>query len=246
MITHTIINGDNRNMVDVADNQIGLIVTSPPYWDVINYSQSSRQIGRKCSLTYYLDQLGVTFEQCHRVLYPGGRMCVVIRDITKNGKTYLLHADIAKVAESKGFVLEEMKTILLLALSMYDYLLIFKKKGNASFLPFDDKYLLPIWDLRANSKENDTDHPAPFKREIPRILIKNLNPENGTVLDPFLGSGTTMAAARDCDCDSIGYEIEEKYINMILRNVRAEQTTFSDLHRIQVIKNGTVMYDIER
>lgn len=58
-------------------------------------------------------------------------------------------------------------------------------------------------------------HFATFPREIPRRAIRAGCPEGGTVLDPFAGSGTTLAIARDLGRRSIGIELNPDYIKLI-------------------------------
>ena len=58
-------------------------------------------------------------------------------------------------------------------------------------------------------------HPTPFPLELPRRLIQLYTYVNDTVLDPFLGSGTTCAAAKGLARKSIGYEIDQSYRDLI-------------------------------
>lgn len=58
-------------------------------------------------------------------------------------------------------------------------------------------------------------HFATFPREIPERCIKAGCPEGGTVLDPFAGSGTTLAVARDLGRKSIGIELNPAYVGLI-------------------------------
>jgi site-specific DNA-methyltransferase (adenine-specific) len=69
-----------------------------------------------------------------------------------------------------------------------------------------------IWELGGASTKG---HPAPFPLEIATRLIRMFSFYGDTVLDPFCGSGTTMLAAKECDRNSIGVEVEEKYCDMI-------------------------------
>jgi len=75
------------------------------------------------------------------------------------------------------------------------------------------------WDNSLNTKmsvwriapQRSTNHPCPFPIEIVSPCIVSSCPIGGTVLDPFMGSGTTLRAAKDLGRKAIGIEIEEKY-----------------------------------
>ncbi len=55
------------------------------------------------------------------------------------------------------------------------------------------------------------DHPCPKPSDVLRRLVNIGSDEGDTVLDPFMGSGTTLRAAKDLNRKAIGIEIEEKY-----------------------------------
>ena len=67
-----------------------------------------------------------------------------------------------------------------------------------------------LWTFNGESKKR-TGHPAPFPVELPRRCIKLFSFVGDTVLDPFMGSGTTLVAAAGADGERIGIEIEERY-----------------------------------
>ena len=58
---------------------------------------------------------------------------------------------------------------------------------------------------------SNKEHPAQFPEEIPERLIKMYSFKGDNVLDPFLGSGTTVKVARELDRFGFGYEKEIKY-----------------------------------
>jgi len=62
------------------------------------------------------------------------------------------------------------------------------------------------------------DHEAMFPEELPRRLIKMFSFVDDTVLDPFLGSGTTAKVSLELQRNFIGYEINKDFINVICKN----------------------------
>ena len=58
-------------------------------------------------------------------------------------------------------------------------------------------------------------HPAPFPTKLAEMFIKAFSFMGETVLDPFVGSGTTMRAARNLKRSAVGYEIEPLYLPLI-------------------------------
>ena len=205
--------GDNRYLFQkLKDNSIGFIVTSPPYWDAIKYDKWGLNIGRKQPLEKYLLELKSVLTECYRVLKPNRYVFVVIRDITKNRHTYLLHAKISDIAEKVGFILEDIKLILLLDHSMYDFGLLLRKGATNNSGILVDKYDVPVWDFR--KKYNKKLHPAEFVEEIPRVAISKWCKDDEIVLDPFFGRGTTAVAARTLNRNWIGFELSPKYVKM--------------------------------
>lgn len=69
-----------------------------------------------------------------------------------------------------------------------------------------------VWHINTE-KQNKTGHPAVFPIAIPRDHIISWSDEGDTVLDPFLGSGTTRIAAYDTNRNFIGYEISKDYFD---------------------------------
>ncbi len=110
----------------------------------------------------------------------------------------------------------------------YEFILIFKKSGNPpevskelnekSKLPKEDwnEYFSGHWNFNG---EKQTEHLAMFPEELPKRLIKMFSFVEDTVLDPFLGSGTTCLAAKNLGRNSIGYEINKNYLPIIKEKI---------------------------
>jgi DNA modification methylase len=69
-------------------------------------------------------------------------------------------------------------------------------------------------------------HPAPYPLELAERLIQMFSFVGDTVLDPFLGTGTTSAAAARCGRNSIGYEIDDSYLQIAVERIRGHEEDF--------------------
>ncbi|MEP0848372.1 MAG: site-specific DNA-methyltransferase [Phycisphaerae bacterium] len=78
------------------------------------------------------------------------------------------------------------------------------------------------------------DHPAPYPVELAERLIRMFSFAGDTVLDPFLGTGTTSVAAARCGRNSIGCEVDPHYFEMAERRVRTETAGLFSAVEIEV------------
>lgn len=78
--------------------------------------------------------------------------------------------------------------------------------------------LMSVWRIAPQREET---HPCPYPKEIPFRLITSSCPDDGTVLDPFLGSGTTLVACKELNRNGIGIEISEKYCEIAKKRMKA-------------------------
>lgn len=120
----------------------------------------------------------------------------------------------------------------------YEFILIFKKYGNPPKVSKEIKerskltdeewnqYFTGHWNFPGEKQDN---HLAMFPEELPRRLIKMFSFVGDTVLDPFLGSGTTSLAAKNLNRNSIGYEINEDFLPIIKEKLGLKQfSVFQD------------------
>jgi len=135
----------------------------------------------------------------------------------------------------------------------YEFILIFKKLGSPSKVSKDIKekskltteewkeYFSGHWNF-GGAKQNG--HIAMFPEELPKRLIKMFAFKGETVLDPFMGSGTTNLAARNLERNSIGYEINQEFIEIAKQKLNINQADISGTY--YEFLNDHINIDIER
>ncbi|MBI5479728.1 MAG: site-specific DNA-methyltransferase [Deltaproteobacteria bacterium] len=249
--THRIVLGDARRLAAVPDESVHLVVTSPPYFDLVTYADGENQLGHLHDYTRFLDELDRVWRECMRVLIPGGKLCIVVGDVCRSRRKYgrheviPLHADILVRCRQIGF--EGLATIFWHKIANattevggsgaalgkpyepngvvkndVEFILRLKKAGPyrkptglqraASLLPPDeyDASMRQVWsDIPGASRLRG--HPAPFPDALAARLIRMSSYVEDTVLDPFLGTASTVVAAAATHRNSIGYEIAEQY-----------------------------------
>lgn len=113
-----------------------------------------------------------------------------------------------------------------------EYILIFRKGGLRKFdeegkqrrrdstytKEERDKWFSQVWDDLKGAKQKIKGikrRSAAYPAELPRRLIRMFSTKDETVLDPFVGTGTTMEVAQELGRNSVGYEIEAEFVNLI-------------------------------
>jgi site-specific DNA-methyltransferase (adenine-specific) len=126
----------------------------------------------------------------------------------------------------------------------YEFILIFKKYGVSPKVTEDFKeqskmsteewnqYFAGHWNFPGEKQDR---HLAMFPEELPRRLIRMFSFVGDTVVDPFLGSGTTSLVAKKLNRNSVGYEINKDYVPMIISKVGGDQRELFRDCRIEVV-----------
>jgi site-specific DNA-methyltransferase (adenine-specific) len=239
-MTHQILIGDCRDALkSVEAKSVHLVVTSPPYNLNIEYGK------HKDSMPFdqYMEFTKEWLRECYRVLRDDGRICVNMPIYThkKLQRNLLMayHEGMTKI----GFVEREM----ILWVKKFQSG-IGRGKVYGTWNPANPRMHYPCeailvmnkrdaklkgsrsdikaWELRNWRRnvwfitpEKDRSHPAPFPEELPRRLIKFFSFVGQTVVDPFLGSGTTMKVACELNRKCMGIELDEQYLEMIKKKV---------------------------
>jgi site-specific DNA-methyltransferase (adenine-specific) len=134
----------------------------------------------------------------------------------------------------------------------FEYILLFKKQGNAPKPTEEQKansamtneewntYFNGHWYFNGAKQDK---HLAMFPEELPARLIKMFSFPCETVLDPFMGSGTTALVAKKLDRNSVGYEINPEFIPLIKERIGGNDV-FSQV-QVDILKQTGIIADFE-
>lgn len=103
-------NKSSINMQNINDNSVGVVITSPPYWNKADYGDYVGNSGNDQFYDDFLDEMEKIFAECYRVLMPGRKICVVTANVNQNTKEYGLvtipiASDMTKRLQKIGFSL---------------------------------------------------------------------------------------------------------------------------------------------
>jgi len=133
----------------------------------------------------------------------------------------------------------------------YEFILLFKKLGTPpkvsktakeqSKLTTEEwnEYFSGHWNFPGERQDK---HLAMFPEELPKRLIRMFSFAGETVLDPFLGSGTTSLAAMNLKRNSCGYEINSEFLPVIREKLGAGTKLWDQSH-IEVIDRSKETHD---
>ena len=209
-----ILHQDSRDMGNLPDSCVHLMVTSPPY-------NVGKEYDEDMDMDEYLGLLGDVFSETHRVLVNGGRVCVNIANVGR--KPYIpYHKFVIDLMHDAGFLMRgeiiwDKKAGSGVSTAwgswrsasnptlrdVHEYILIFSKgkfgrarRDRESTISDGEfmEYTKSVWTFQPESAKR-VGHPAPFPIELPSRCIKLYTFSGEVVLDPFCGVGTTAMAA---------------------------------------------------
>lgn len=237
----TIYNADILTTTAIPESTVDLIVTSPPYNVDIAYSTHNDQL----DYGEYLEFTRKWMEKCYRLAKSDGRFCLNIPLDKNKGGQQSVCADITTIAKSIGwkyhstiiwneqnisrrtawgswlsasapFVIAPVEVIVVL------YKETWKKTSGSGVSDITREEFMEwtngVWTFSGESKKR-IGHPAPYPVELPRRCIKLFSFVGDTVLDPFLGSGTTLVACYETNRRGIGTEIARAYCELAVKRL---------------------------
>jgi len=119
--SHVIHCANALNLLEyVNQNTVDLVITSPPYWDILNmkrsadykeirnYSEDGTDLGNIADYKQFLAQLELVFEKVYQAMKAAAYCCVVVMDIRKKNRFYPFHSDIANFMQDIGFIYDDI------------------------------------------------------------------------------------------------------------------------------------------
>jgi modification methylase len=229
--------GSSETMVQIPDNCVALMVTSPPY-------NVGKDYDADLAIDEYLDLLRNVFVESYPVIEPGGRIAINVANLGR--KPYLpLNQYVSALLTEIGFDLRG-EIIWQKAKSaggscawgswrsaknptlrdVHEYVLVaskgtFSRQRRGEDTISKEEFLeatISVWDILPESARR-VGHPAPYPVELPRRLIELYTFEGDLVLDPFLGSGTTAVAAVETGRRYVGYDLVAEYLEIAERRI---------------------------
>lgn len=239
-----IINDDIFTTRKIAAGTIDLIITSPPYNVDIKYNSHNDKVTYEDYRNFSLRWM----KRCFRLLKDDGRFCLNIPLDKNKGGQQSVGADLTTIAKKIGFsyhstiiwnegnisrrtawgswksasapyVIAPVELIVVL------YKKSWKKISGSGESDISREEFMNwtngLWTFNGEKKKK-TGHPAPFPVELPLRCTKLFSFVGDTVLDPFMGSGSTLVAAARCNRKSIGIEIDPGYCEIAAKRIEGE------------------------
>lgn len=218
----------------VPDQSVSVVITSPPYnmnLRIRNGAHCSRQIVKEFSSKYenYPDNLdmdsyyefnkniitqslrvaGLVFYNVQFLTGNKAALYRLIGEFSRHLKEFIVWDKVnAEPAIGEGVLNSRWEAILVFASDPLDAMS--RKFKSAQFQRGCVQNLLQI----KRGKKIDSSHGAVFPLDLAETLILNFTNEGDTVLDPFMGTGTTGVACKNTNRQFIGIEKDEKYFKI--------------------------------
>jgi len=198
-------------MKKIPDKSIDLVLTDPPYFLPATHYQTRKQFSRNFSDLGILEHFFKDFfTECSRITK---KVIYCFCD----GQSYpLFYYHLYPFCKSVRPLIWDKKT----SINGYSWrhqheLIIFAELPDIKPIPSGDGDILRYSAVKVDNRT----HPAEKPIELLSAIINKSSIENDTILDPFMGSGTTGVACKELGRNFIGIEIEPKYFEIAQRRI---------------------------
>jgi len=233
-LQYTLYQGDCRQVLPlIRDESIDLIITSPPYYKLYQYSGTGGEIGTKGTVAEYKQSLIAVFKECYRLLKPNGLMMLNLDNGKReDGVISVSSWEWIEPLQAIGFNL--VQTIIWvdktrrelfqphLLSHHYEPIFILAKGKDYTWSWQDIQNKGDVWEIMhykgyAEEKGDQWDRTgvASFPVALIEQLIQLASKEADQVLDPFAGSGTVLDVAQRLGRNSTAIEISPAYCQTI-------------------------------
>jgi DNA modification methylase len=217
LVTCNIYNENASSFLDqIPENTIDLVLTSPnpPFYALKNNIMDRRYLGSEPTTTHYTKHLVSILGKVKRVLKDTGSLWLHMSDFHHGKGTLLMIPEVTAsrlvyqwglILQTKGVWVRENRTPLASNKRFktnWDSIFVFTKNIEPNFY-FNDSNL----DIATSIWKFPTKDEFEFPKGTIELAIKSSCPENGVVLDPFCGDGTTGEVALDNNRHFVGIEI---------------------------------------
>ena len=204
----TIYHGDCREVLpSLAANSVDLLLTDPPFFMPANHYQSRVDWQRSWSDTSVLAAFWSTVvDEGVRTLRPTGHFLTFC-----NGDSYpVFYPEMYRRFDYLKSLVWDKGRVGLGRVWRNQHELVIAARFKDSVFREDGKLRSDVLQYKA-TRPKDRVHPVEKPTSLLSALIEPTVPPGGVVLDPFMGSGTTLKAARSLGLRAIGIEGEERY-----------------------------------
>ena len=269
--SHRVTVGDSRDLSELDDDSVELVVTSPPYpmvemWDDL-FARLDPDIEEllesgegRAAFARMHEELEAVWAELARVLVDGGIACVNVGDATRtvdgSFRVFQNHSRVVDAFEALGF--EPLPELLwrkpvnsgakFMGSGMvppnayvtleHEYILVFRNGTDsrrfepgadrryraAYFWEERNRWFSDVWteirgELQSLAHDDLRERSGAYPFEVPYRLVNMYSVYGDTVLDPFWGTGTTTLAAMVAGRNSVGYELDEEFVQVFADRV---------------------------
>lgn len=226
----TIYHGDCRDVLPLLKD-ISLVVTSPPY-------NLGRPSGAYANMRHGYGSHSDDLEDLDYVSWQQDMLTLCWAALAEDGAIFYNHKPLIREGQAL------LPTRLIPQVAILRQIIVWNRRGGFNwsphfFCPSHEWILLlakpafrllsrgihslyDVWDIAIDTDQNG--HPCAFPEALPATVFSATHP--GTVLDPFMGSGTTLRAAKNAGRSAIGIEIDERYCEIAARRLAQDVLPF--------------------